>query len=255
MWRSKLPAAHMQPENLRTEASASVPQHTAFVGRSNTHSIPLCSVSSHCLCLYFFTAVYVVIRLFSAVFLAPSQARVAMEPLATLSLVSNIAQLIDLAGRVIAKGLEVAKSGSTVEHERLKMVVTDFSDLSARITKKCSKEVQQRAVAVSVDQALPIELQATITSEDDALWRLGQTSTNVADELTSLLESLTLEKNSRKRKRDIVRSTAKSMWRQSDVDRLREEFSRLQQELNLRQCFIIKLVITLFSPESQADNA
>lgn len=162
-----------------------------------------------------------------------------MEPLAALSLVSNITQLLEGAHRAISLCSEIAKSGTSSHHRRLKKVVDDFRSLSKTVAETCEDERNGSSSVLWRGASRDFFSRETVLERKNALQSLGRESYKAANELAALLGDLSLEDGCRKRKRDTVRCALRGVWKQSDVARLERDFWRLQQELSLRQCFLI----------------
>lgn len=146
-----------------------------------------------------------------------------LDPMTALSLASNIAQLLDFGHRLISDGLEISELGSTSEHSHIRTIAQDIGNLSVRITE------------------LPAMRSDGGNADDDALQGLGKSSCNVAHELAALLDDLQIRDQPRKRKRDIVRQSFKTVWKSAEVQRLQKRLSDLQQELLLRLTFMMSV--------------
>ena len=158
------------------------------------------------------------------------------DPLTVLSVTSNIAQLLEQGIRLASHAHELARSGSLKEHVRLCHAASDFSSLSQKVATQCKTQVKLHSD--------PIHRQ----NEEKLLLELGDSSCKAATELATLLESLQIHKNSDdsgkaltslKRKRDVAGKALKAIWKQKDVERLQRELGVFQQELSLRQGFMM----------------
>ena len=166
-----------------------------------------------------------------------------MEPLAALGLVTNITQLIESAHKIISLGSEIAKSGSTSEQKHLTEVAKDFKRLSEKVATDSSNALGDSNQRSDGEPSSYSHITSYGKLQDKSLQHLGRMSSKTAGELITLLDSLTLQDEPPRRRRDAVCTTLRVMWNQKDVDRLEREFSRLQRELTLRQCFLMRYVV------------
>ena len=127
--------------------------------------------------------------------------------------------------------------------------------LGDKIAKECSESRHQITCNKHTEHEPTETAQQEDTSGNEALCELGRTSAKVADELGSLLDGLTIEDNPHMRKRDIIQNTIKVMWKQSDVDRLTKELTRLQNDLSIHQCSLIRSVSTKLSTIEPLTNS
>jgi hypothetical protein len=56
-----------------------------------------------------------------------------MEAIAELSLAANILQVVELSAKLLSKGREIQRAGSTIQNSELEAVTTDFAALSGKL--------------------------------------------------------------------------------------------------------------------------
>ena len=148
-----------------------------------------------------------------------------LDPSNALGLASSIAQLVEFVKAVISDGRQIAKLGSTRDNEHILTVVKDMSALSAKVIENYPKESHKSS------------------SNDEALQDIAQASCEVSNELVQLLEGLQIQtpQNVKKRKRDVLNMSFKTMLERNDIQKLQKRLDRLQQELHLRLTFMMSL--------------
>lgn len=174
-----------------------------------------------------------------------------LDPLSALNFACSIAQLVDLARNVISDGRQVAKLGSTSENECIRAIVKDMNKLSAEVvelyrpaTALTSSDVpiNETNDETSDQESNGIEASKVVANEE-ALRKLGEASIKVSTDLARMLDDLQIRdtQNSRKRKRDVLSTSFKTMLKKDDIQKLEKRLQSLQQELHLRLTFMMSL--------------
>lgn len=162
-----------------------------------------------------------------------------LDPLTSLGLASNIVQLVDFGLKTAARGRELATKGATAEHKHLETITKDLSSLCADLDKQVpapEPRNKSRKIDVTPKQPPPQEL----VNSDRAIRDLAHTAKDVADELLTLLQTLSINKPSEdgerpsKRRRTVASRLVKSMWKEKEVQSLRLRMNDLQQEMMIR---------------------
>jgi len=103
-----------------------------------------------------------------------------LDPLTSLGLASNIVQLVEFGLTVASKGRELASTGTTAEHEHLKVLTRDTRVLCYEL---------DRQVIVSVGSGGT----STDSENEKAIKHVARKTKDAAEELDLLLQSLKLQ--------------------------------------------------------------
>lgn len=170
-----------------------------------------------------------------------------LDPLTSISLATNVVQLVDFGLKVATTGRQIAATGSTQEQRHLEHMSKNISRLCDEIESQ-----SQEASVAGIQRTEHKESQETLTSSTTMdntdmtqVSALAYRTRNAAEELDMLLQGLKLDNpgrddtnaemttGSRKRKRSAFNRTIKALWKDSDVQKLRKQLGELQQELIL----------------------
>ena len=139
-----------------------------------------------------------------------------MDPVSALSVASSVIQFVDSSAKLFSHIYEVyeSESGYTAEHAQLKRDTEILRNLNCLLTRSIDPGNLGRDLT-------PLEVEvASLASECD----------DAAVKLAEKLESVSLDKQKRKAWA-AVRSAIKSVWRQKDIDHLRQRLDNCRQLL------------------------
>lgn len=141
-----------------------------------------------------------------------------IEPITTLSLLCNVAQLIDFGIKFVNTVKETKANGLSSEHIQCKT-------MAGHVTRICDDLLAQELPGSTSNK----------TQKDPELLNLVSQANAAASSLGSMIERLSrtssADGSSRKRKRDAVGATFQSLWRDGDVKRLRSQLVELQHAM------------------------
>ena len=158
-----------------------------------------------------------------------------LDPLTSLSLVTNIVTLIDFGLKAVKQGREIASSGTTAEHEDLRRAAANTISLCniARF------QVQEQTwSSANLSHAQKVDEQPIVL--------LANKTQSVAHDIGMMLEGLKIEDTpqaasttlidstvGRKRKRAVAKQVVKAIWRDSDLQKSKKDLDELQREMIL----------------------
>lgn len=171
-----------------------------------------------------------------------------IDPVTSLGLAINVVQIVDLGFRIIGKGKELARTGTTVEQEHLKKLAQETSNICSDLQGQAAipNTSNQHDGAGKCHTRNPGDDQARVdlANHRKAIGELAHRTKDVADELSELLSTLSLgctrdeEEGPPRRRRmapgRIIKGVWKSAWKEPDVSRLRRTLADLQGDMILR---------------------
>jgi hypothetical protein len=139
-----------------------------------------------------------------------------MDPVSALSVASSVIQIVDFSAKLFSHIYEVyeSESGGTAEHTLIKRETEQVRILNGHLTR-------------AVD---PGKLERDLTPLEIEVVSLARECDDAAVQLTEKLESVSLDTQKGKAWA-AVRSAVKSVWRQRDIDRLRQRLDSCRQLL------------------------
>jgi hypothetical protein len=142
-----------------------------------------------------------------------------MEPLAALSLASNIVQLVECGSKIAStsRALKASASGALLETLDLEIITKDLSHVSKRLKQGVRSDA----------------LSQPLQEDDQHLLDMCNASVRIADDLSLRLSSLKISDDASALK--TVRQAFKIMWSQKELDELqsRLNFIRCQMEFHI----------------------
>ena len=198
-----------------------------------------------------------------------------LDPLTSLGLVTNVVQLVEFGCNTLAKGYELASTGTTAEREHLRKLTRDTSCLCKELDAQLGHtedDVLYGDGAKPSPQQIPVShVRERLESPDvESLCATGEVGSqhrskhspekgvrsiahdaqDVAKELDNMLSKLSIkgagDDNERppKRRRTgatrVAQSLLKSVWKDKDVARLKTKMTDLQRNLILRMSVMQK---------------
>ncbi|KAK5122176.1 hypothetical protein LTR85_004422 [Meristemomyces frigidus] len=157
-----------------------------------------------------------------------------LEPITALGLASSVIQLVDFGFKTAARGRELATKGATAENAHLATITKDLIELCTEL------DTQTGAGAVGDGEAQQSSQSEEGAKSAEAIKALARSAKDVADELASLLQGLSLNKPGEngepptKRRRTVASRLVKSVWKDKELQGLRIRITSLQQEMILR---------------------
>jgi len=149
-----------------------------------------------------------------------------LDPLTALSLASNIVQMVDFAGRVVAKCRHIHIHGELPEHHELEIVTADLSRLSAKL------KAQDRVPAPSQKQLKDeSEAQRTQRAKDSALAELSTTCIKISDELLDRLFKYKVPDGISRTKWKSFREALEQVWKKKDLDELASRLAEIRNQM------------------------
>lgn len=141
-----------------------------------------------------------------------------MEPLAALSLVSNVIQIVDFSSRVVSKSSELYNScdGRLVQHTDIAIASADLSKLTTRLSESIE--------LLSVHKSL--------CEDDRALYDLCKGCVDVSNELQNGLAKLQVTGAPSRWKS--LRKALKSIWSKEHISELQSSLTQYREQLDSR---------------------
>lgn len=140
-----------------------------------------------------------------------------LDPLTALSLAGNIIQFVDFSTKLVVKGREQYKSadGASVGDAELEAIAKDLQGVNHRLT-----------------SSLQIAHARTLTASDEALHKLSEQCSSVAEELIHILDKLKVHGTSNRRWKSF-RKALKSLMKKEEVDAIAKRLQHFRDELNI----------------------
>ena len=184
-----------------------------------------------------------------------------LDPLTSLGLVTNIVQLVDFGSKAVAKGRELKLTGTTTEHEHMRVIARSIFDLCDAIQNQINHgDVRQLHESPQHNEAPVLQhVAGALLKSENCISQLSLKTRDVAQQLSIMLDGLKIEDcgsmalNSaqmtpivgRKRKRDIASCFVKAIWKDSDLQTLRRNLSELQPQMILSLSVMQRYVLSL----------
>lgn len=149
-----------------------------------------------------------------------------LDPLTSLSLAANLAELITFTHSAVTAGRDIFASGSTAEIRRLLAIAGTTRDACSLLRKQHADE--QREGRESLHQF----------QNEDVVFGRGSSQQGIVDQASSLAEDLIgsltklcLQDGQRKRKRDAIVPAAKAMLKMPKIREWHKQLQALQGPL------------------------
>jgi hypothetical protein len=142
-----------------------------------------------------------------------------LDPLTVLSLASNIVQVVDFTGRVIAKCRHIHISGQLPEHHELEITTADLSRISTQLRGKTEPMKPTDVRGFGLSEEMKHE-QIKEWEKEHALWELSDTCVRIADDLLGRLNKYKVPEGSARTRWKSFREALETVWKKKDLDEL-----------------------------------
>ena len=149
-----------------------------------------------------------------------------LDPLTALSLAASIVQVVDFAGRVVAKCRHIHIHGELPEHRELEIVTADLSRISTRL-----KEEAQPFQPKQKQLKDETKLQRSQREKEFALWELSNTCVKIADELLNRLFKYKVPDGVPRTKWMSFREALEQVWKKKDLEELAARLTEIRNQM------------------------
>ena len=139
-----------------------------------------------------------------------------MDPVVAVGLATNVAQLVEIAWKIVSKSHEIYKHGGLPEHRDAETITIDLQGINDKLLGYLHKAEKEK----DVDE------------DDEALRLLCESSNKIANELIQRLNSLKVGDEYRNWKS--IRNALKAVWIKSELDETAARLQGYRTQLNTR---------------------
>ena len=158
-----------------------------------------------------------------------------MDAIAAFSLACNVVQVVDFSMDVVSICRELYRDGSLSEYDHLEHMTNHLIGLRNALESPMAQGNQ------NIGQC-----------QDQALLDLAEECSTTAKELFGELQKLKI--NGTPNKRQVIRKSAKSLWKKSTVEKIQTRLDEYRKILDSRILIGIRSVTSLLTPATDATD-
>jgi ankyrin repeat protein len=149
-----------------------------------------------------------------------------LDPINALSLASNVVQVVDFSIKLVSKGYNIYKSadGALVENQDTEAVAIDLRMVNAKLSQSLYRARQTKTSPFG----------DTDDADDQALERLSESCSEVAEELILRLRKLKIQPGGKNREWKSVRQALKTVWSKQELNDAAARLKLYRDQLNTR---------------------
>ena len=151
-----------------------------------------------------------------------------MDAIAAFSLACNVVQVVNLSMDVVSICRELYRGGSLSKYDHLEHMANHLIDLRTALDSPTAQGNQNLGQC-----------------QDQVLLDLAEKCSTTAKELSGELQKLKI--NGPHNKRQVIRKSAKSLWKKNSIERIQTRLDEYQKILNSRILIGIRSVTSLLT--------